>query len=120
MAIATLQPIPFVIISFYLCKKPQLPDSVKILWIIGLMFGVFDSGLGFMIAFPKFFETYWGIVVVWITLTLNGVEHWLFALEYYYSSLSISNKLNLKSVFSKVPTYKTKVFLSVTVAYALF
>jgi hypothetical protein len=95
MAIAVLQPVPFLVLSFYLCKIPKVPETVKVLWIIGFCFGIFDSALGFMIAFPHYFETFWGVAIVWFALTLNGTEHWLFALEYYNSSMSISDKLNL-------------------------
>ena len=56
---------------------------------------------------------------MWLTLTLNGAEHWLFGLEYYYSSLSISLKIQSKPQETRQLTYRTKVFWYGTICYAI-
>lgn len=54
-----------------------------------------------------------------LTSSLNGVEHWLFALEYYNSSIDIANKLSLKRPVDRPPTYFSSQFISVSIIYSL-
>ena len=99
LTIASLQPIPFTVLAVYLSRSShQVPDLVKVLCAIGFVFGFSVAGLDFMIAYPHSFTSSWSVVVLWLTLTLNGIEHWLFALQYHYSSIEITKRLSLKPV----------------------
>ena len=91
------------------------------LWAIGFIFGFSNCALNFMIVYPKSFDSVWGIVVMWLTITLNGVEHLLFALEYHYSAIDISKKLSLLLPTAKrAPTHRSTQFIVVTIIYSIF
>ena len=119
--VASLQPIPFTVLSICLRRFnfSLIPEFVKVLWVIGFVFGISNGVLGFMIAFPHLFNSYWGIFVMWLVSSLNGVEHWLFALEYYKSSIDITKKLSLKPPVDRPPTYISFLFILVSVIYSL-
>ena len=120
LTLATLQPIPFCVLAIYIVKsRREIPDLVKVMCAIGFVFGFAVAGLDYMIAFPHSFTSSWSIIVLWLTLTLNGIEHWLFALQYHYSSIEISKKLSLQPVVYQVPTHKSTLFLACSFIYAL-
>ena len=115
-----MQPIPFSVLLFHLFKSQEdIPKFVKVLWAIGFTFGFSSAALNIMIVYPRSFDSYWGISVVWLALTLNGIEHWLFALEYYFSSLDITNKLTLKPLATRGPTYLSKYFIAASCLYSI-
>lgn len=78
---AGLQPIPFIVLAISIFRsRLEVPTLVKVMCAIGFGFGFSVAGLDIMIAYPSSFDTSWSIMVLWLTLTLNGIEHWLFAL----------------------------------------
>ena len=73
-----------------------------------------------MIAYPALFNIVYLVPIVWLAVTLYGVEHWLFALQYYYGSLSIKNKLESKSAKEENEAYKSPIFLWVAISFSVF
>ena len=68
-------------LSIYFCSRTRkLLGSVKFLCLLGFLFGVSDAVVVVMIAYPPFFDIVYLVPIVWFAVTLNGVEHWLFAL----------------------------------------
>ena len=91
------------------------------MWTLGFIFCLSDIGLCILIAFPDLYNrSGYFQIVVWLTVSSFGIYHWLFSLEYYYSSKHIIDKLagNLPPV---VDIYrKWVIFWTVTFVYLIF
>lgn len=60
------------------------------MWALGFSFALADIGLCTLIANPSlYYRSGYFQVMVWLAVTLFGVYHFLFSLEYYFSSKQI-------------------------------
>ena len=99
--VAGFQPIPYLVVLYYLIKAPYVYPTVKLMWALGFMYCLFDIGLCILIAIPElYYKSGYFQILVWLAVSTFGVYHWLFSLEYYYSSKHIINTLagNLPAV----------------------
>jgi hypothetical protein len=118
--VAGFQPIPYLVVLYHLIKAPYVYPTVKLMWALGFIFCLSDIGLCTLIAFPKlYYKSGYFQIIVWLAISLFGVYHWLFSLEYYYSSKQILNKLsgNLPAVSEMYR--KWVIFWTVTFVFCL-
>ena len=94
--------------------------TVKLMWTLGFMFCLSDIGLCTLIAFPGLYNrSGYFQILVWLAVSLFGIYHWLFSLEYYYSSKHIIEKLG-GNLPSAVDIYrKWVIFWTVTFLFLL-
>jgi hypothetical protein len=54
--VAGFQPLPYLLVLYYLIKLPYVYPTVKLMWTLGFLFCLADIGLCTLIAFPKLFQ----------------------------------------------------------------
>lgn len=88
------------------------------LWALGFTNSAMSLYTSYMIIHPLTYNSVWGQLAIFITETSAGLEHWLFALEYFASAERISQKLDLRLDKFNLPD-KQKIFWSVSIFYTL-
>jgi hypothetical protein len=91
---------------------------VTALWALGFTYSAMSLYSSYMIIHPFTYNSVWGQLAIFITETSAGLEHWLFALEYFASAERISQKLDLTVYKFNLPD-KQKIFWSVSIFYTL-
>jgi hypothetical protein len=91
-------------------------NSIIALWSLGFLYGLLTTLASILISHPNLYSTLGGVTVIFFAESCSGVQHWLFALEYYYSSMMIQSQILL---LKKAPIVKAHVFFSVASSYVL-
>lgn len=118
---STVTPMVFLVALFLLLKQRKLQATVWLLWGIGFAYSIIDIFLFVFILSNSSAQTkYWAQIVIWLKQSLAGIEHWLFAIEYYYSSRLIELKLNPLTKAKLVDRRLfTKIFWAVSLVYVM-
>ena len=117
LIISSVFPVLAYIISLWFIRKYRpMHKSIIALWSLGFVYALLTTLASILISHPNLYTTVGGVTIVFFAESCSGVQHWLFALEYYYSSMVIQSQILL---LKNVPQVKTHVFFSVALSYVL-
>ena len=54
--VAGFQPIPYIVLLYYLFKVPFIYPTVKLMWFLGFVVSLSDIGLCVLIAYPELYS----------------------------------------------------------------
>ena len=115
LIITSVFPVLAYIISFLVIWKYRpIHNSIMALWLLGFFYGLVTSLATVLIGHSNLYSTVGGMTIIFFAESLSGVQHWLFALEYYYSSRIIESHI-LPTKNS--PKIKVNIFIGVAVTY---
>ena len=78
--------IPFIVVFYFLHKQPYTHDTVKLLWLVGFSSGLLLAITTVFIVHPGELLKWYGVTIYGLSIFINGLEHFIWALEYFYSS----------------------------------
>ena len=115
LIITSVFPVIAYIISFwFIFKHRPIHNSIMGLWSLGFFYALVTSLASILIGHPNLYATIGGVTIIFFAESASGVQHWLFALEYYYSSRIIESQI---LPTKKAPTIKINLFIGVAASY---
>jgi hypothetical protein len=94
LIIASVFPVLAYIISLWFIRKYRpMHNSIIALWSLGFLYGLLTTLASILISHPNLYSTVGGVTIIFLAESCSGVQHWLFALEYYYSSMFIQSQI---------------------------
>lgn len=79
----------YLISGWFIWRKRPIHNSILALWLLGFIYSIVTICAAILISNPKLYTTVGGIFLIFIAESCSGIQHWLFAVEYYFSSLLI-------------------------------
>jgi hypothetical protein len=97
LCLASITPIFFLVALYQMNKQKQIHDSLRAIWLLGFIYSIMRVAVQIIIIFPNSWQNWWAQLIILISVTSAGIEHWLFSLEYFTSASKISG--NNKNIF---------------------
>lgn len=95
---AVIQPVPFIIVYYFIRKQPNVHKTIKIFWYLGMSFGIVFAVQCFFLVNPELYLKWYGLLVMGLTLILMGLEHFIWGTEYFYSSENLLKGTTSKEI----------------------
>ena len=94
--LAGITPFFFLVALYQINKQKPIHDSLRVIWLLGFVYSIMRVGVQTIIIFPNSWQNWWAQLIILISVTSAGIEHWLFSLNYYTSaSKIIGDKKNI-------------------------
>jgi len=117
LIITSVIPVIAYIVSFcFIFKHRPIHNTILGLWSLGFSYALITSLASILISHPNLYATIGGVTIIFFAESCSGVQHWLFALEYYYSSRIVESQI---LPTKNAPTIKFNLFIGVSVSYVV-
>jgi hypothetical protein len=97
IVLASITPFFFLFALYQMKKQKQIHDSLWLIWCLGLIYSVTRVAVQILIVLPGQWQYWWAQIIILVSATSAGIEHWLFSLEYFTSASKIAG--DSKNIF---------------------
>jgi hypothetical protein len=81
-----LTSLPYIVVFFFLWQQPFIHSTIKLFWLLGFCYGLLFPVQCVFLLHPEAFVKWYGLEVLGLTIFFNGLNHFVWGLEYFYSS----------------------------------